>query len=139
MRRILIVLIAMAMLAAMSGAAVAAPWDCETKPNHPSCESGGGGGGGGPTHPPLCDPNEPFVELPEAYSPYQVIVVGGKVRVADFNGFIPLTELKSRTEPDLCVEVELVYGGPLADMNVALVDYPDLAARRCGFYWLDGR
>jgi len=32
-----------------------------------------------------------------------------------------------------------VKSGTLGDMNVALVDYPDQAARRCGFYWPGGK
>ena len=134
MRRFWVLLLVVLMVlttAATAGAKV----DCEARPDHPQCPNDPGGDAGGPNQPPLCDPSKPFVELPEEYSPYEVIVVGGKVRVTSWDGLIPSTELISRTEPDLCVKVQLVSGGPLSDMNVALVDYPDRAARRCGFYW----
>jgi hypothetical protein len=45
---------------------------------------------------------------------------------------------RTESTPDLCVEVTVVTGS-LSDMNVALVDYPERAARRCGFYWPGGK
>jgi hypothetical protein len=99
------------------------------KPDNP------GKPGPGPTNPPACEVTSAFSEgslYPTGARQYSVF-------------WIPVTpaDLDERDGEDLCVEVTLLpddaHTDSLSDMNVALVDYPDPAARRCGFYWPGGK
>lgn len=96
--------------------------------------------GSGLSNPPACEVTSAFwgEEIPDGqqYPEGRFDPTGAR----EYTTFwIPLdpADLEKRDGQDLCVEVT-VASGNLSDMNVALVDYPDPAARRCGFYWPGG-
>jgi hypothetical protein len=125
MKRFWITLLAVAMAIVIALPAAALKPDKPEKPGKP---------GSGPTSPPACAVTESFVG------------VDGVVPLA-FDGageytthwiYLPAEKLLDHGDLNLCVEVT-VASGTLGDMNVALVDYDDQAARRCGFYWPGGK
>ena len=121
MRRFWIILLAVAMAIVIALPAAAVRPDKPEKPGKP---------GSGPTNPPACEVTKSFSD--ESLN---------SDRAGEYNiHWINLTpaELADRGERDLCVEVT-VESGTLGDMNVALADYDDQAARRCGFYWPGGK
>jgi hypothetical protein len=104
------------------------------KPDNP------GKPGPGPTNPPACtiaEDDESHLETVTAYGARQYSVFWIPVTLED------LDKPVGQDLQDLCVEVTLLpddaHTDSLSDMNVALVDYPDPAARRCGFYWPGGK
>ena len=118
MKRTMILLLAVAVVV-VSAAPVGAK-----KPDNP---------GKGPTNPPACEVAQAFVtDPPGPFSPE-----GAREYTTYFIKLAP-ADLAERDGQDLCVEVTVDYGS-LSDMNVALIDYPDPAARRCGFYWPGGK
>ena len=94
------------------------------KPDNP------GKPGSGPTNPPECVVADSFVDV-------ELESRGARDYTAPWIELEP-ADLPDPDGRDLCVEVTVV-SGTLGDMNVALVDYPDQAARRCGFYWPGGK
>jgi hypothetical protein len=116
--------VAMAIVIALPAAAVQPP-DKPEKPGKP---------GSGPTNPPACEVTEVLYDNSEM--PLKLSVA----REYTAQWFeLTATELTTgRGGRDLCVEVT-VATGTLSDMNVALADYPDQAARRCGFHWPGGK
>lgn len=122
MRRFWIILLAVAMAIVIALPAAAVRPDKPEKPGKP---------GSGPTNPPACEVTDPLFssELPQ--------FLGAGEYKAHWINFTS-AELADHDERDLCVEVTVVTG-TLGDMNVALADYDDQAARRCGFYWPGGK
>ncbi len=119
MKRTMILLLAAAVVV-ISAAPVGAK-----KPDNP------GKPGSGPTSPPACEVTEPLFGIQLKSS--------GAREYTTHPIELTATELTTeRDGRDLCVEVTVV-SGTLSDMNVALIDYPDQAARRCGFYWPGGK
>jgi hypothetical protein len=124
MRRFWIILlaVAMAIVIALPAAAVKPP-DKPEKPGKP---------GSGPTNPPACVvAAEPLFE--GDLGPLR----GAREYTAHWFE-LTAEKLADPGKRDLCVEVTVVTG-TLSDMNVALADYPDQAARRCGFHWPGGK
>jgi len=91
------------------------------KPDNP------GKPGSGPTSPTACEMTSAFWE--DSRHPTEA---------REYTDFWIKLDLGAPVGQDLCVEVT-VASGNLSDMNVALVDYHDPAARRCGFYWPGGK
>jgi hypothetical protein len=125
MRRFWIILLAVAMAIVIALPAAAVKPDKPEKPGKPDSS---------PTNPPACEVPEATEQL---YDEEGLVFAGaGEYNIHWIN--LTPAQLADRGERDLCVEVT-VKSGTLGDMNVALTDYDDQAARRCGFYWPGGK